>query len=161
MSKCAVCFILSIHKVNKHHCKDLYCLFCSNSFTKITPCWLFSNQIFYCTWEKVNANLRHKKRVKIFLVYCDYGLWKEIAREWSTLFGKRVKKSRGEGRKGCQQSVFSLIGACIRTGCTAGAVERRPQMFVYGLSAFPFALLAMFSPFPQTKSLHVHRLWNT
>ena len=30
-----------------------------------------------------------------------------------------------------QQSVFSPIIACIRIWCTAGAVERRSQMFVY------------------------------
>ena len=30
-----------------------------------------------------------------------------------------------------QQSVFLAIGVCIRIWCTAGAVERRSQMFVY------------------------------
>ena len=40
-----------------------------------------------------------------------------------------------------QQSVFSPIGA----------VERWSQMFGYRLSPFPFPLLAMFSPFPQTE----------
>ena len=53
----------------------------------------------------------------------------------------------------CQQSVFSPMGACIRIWCTAGAVERPSQMFVYRLSPFPFSLLAIFSPFPQTESL--------
>ena len=53
----------------------------------------------------------------------------------------------------CEQSVFSPIGACIRICCTAGAVERRSQMFVYRLSPFPFPLLAIFSPFPRTESL--------
>ena len=53
----------------------------------------------------------------------------------------------------CQQSVFSPMRACIRIWCTAGAVERRSQMFVYRLSPFPFSLLAIFSPFPQTESL--------
>ena len=52
-----------------------------------------------------------------------------------------------------QQSVFSPIGACSRIWCTAGAVERRSQMFVYRLSPFPFPLLMIFSPFPQTESL--------
>ena len=53
----------------------------------------------------------------------------------------------------CQQSVFSPMGACIRIWWTAGATERRSQMFVYRLSPFPFSLLAIFSPFPQTESL--------
>ena len=53
----------------------------------------------------------------------------------------------------CQQSVFLPMGACIRIWCTAGAIERRSQMFVYRLSPFPFSLLAIFSPFPQTESL--------
>ena len=53
----------------------------------------------------------------------------------------------------CQQSVFSPKGACFRIWCTAGAVERRSQMFVYRLSPFSFLVLAIFSPFPQTESL--------
>ena len=54
-----------------------------------------------------------------------------------------------------QQSVFSPIRACIRIWCTAGAVEQKPQIFVYRLSPFPFPfpLLAIFWPFPQTESL--------
>ena len=52
----------------------------------------------------------------------------------------------------CQQSVFSPMGACIRIWCTAGAVERRSQMFVYRLSPFPFSLLAIFSPFPKQRA---------
>ena len=52
----------------------------------------------------------------------------------------------------CQKSVFSPI-ACIRIWCSAVAVERRPQMFFYRLSPFPFPHLAIFSPFPQTESL--------
>ena len=48
----------------------------------------------------------------------------------------------------CQQSVFSPMGACIRIWCTAGAVERRPQMFVH--RPFRFSL----SPVPHlTKGL--------
>ena len=50
-----------------------------------------------------------------------------------------------------QQSVFSPIGASIRIWCTVGAVERWSQFFGYRLSPFPFPLLAMFSPFPQTE----------
>ena len=61
----------------------------------------------------------------------------------------------------CQQSVFSPMGACIRIWCTAGAVERRSQMFVYGLSPFPFSLLSIFSPFHQTESLFTAVLENT
>ena len=53
----------------------------------------------------------------------------------------------------CQQSVFSPKGACFRIWCTAGAVERRSQMFVYRLSPFSFPVIAIFSPFPQTESL--------
>ena len=53
----------------------------------------------------------------------------------------------------CQQSVFLPIEACIRIWCAAGAVEQRSQMFVYRLSPFPFHLLAIFVPFPQTESL--------
>ena len=52
-----------------------------------------------------------------------------------------------------QQSVFSPIRACIRILCTAGDVERRSQMVVCKLSSFPFPLLAIFWPFPQTESL--------
>ena len=64
----------------------------------------------------------------------------------------------------CQQSVFSPKGDCFRIWCTAGAVERLSQMFVYALSPFSFPVLAIFSPFPQTESLftgycppHLHR----
>ena len=60
---------------------------------------------------------------------------------------------KGDVNQTCQQSVFSPMGACIRIWCTAGAVERRSQMFVYRLSPFRFSLLAIFSPFPQTESL--------
>ena len=73
-----------------------------------------------------------------------------------SLFGKRVKKSRGEKSDVNQtghQSVFSPIGACIRIRCTVSAMERRSQMFVYRLSPFSFPLFAIFSPFPQTESL--------
>ena len=74
---------------------------------------------------------------------------------------KRLFKSngvRGAGQKSdvnqtSQQSVFSPIGACIRIWCTAGAVERRSQMFVCRPSPFSFPLLALFSPFPQTETL--------
>ena len=40
----------------------------------------------------------------------------------------------------CQQSAFSPIGACIRIWCTAGAVERRSQMFVYRPFCFSLSL---------------------
>ena len=53
----------------------------------------------------------------------------------------------------CQQSVFSPIGACIRIWCTVGATERWSQIFVCRLWPFPFPLLVIFSPFPQTESL--------
>ena len=53
----------------------------------------------------------------------------------------------------CQQPVFLPIRACIRIWCTAGAVEWQSHMFVYSLSPFPFPLLVIFSPFPQTKGL--------
>ena len=52
-----------------------------------------------------------------------------------------------------RESVFSPIGACITIWCTAGAVERQSQMFVYRLSPFPFPLLMIFSPFRQRESL--------
>ena len=55
----------------------------------------------------------------------------------------------------CQQSVFSPMGACIRIWCTAGAVERRSQMFVYRLSPFPFSLPATFFTLsPNREPLH-------
>ena len=53
----------------------------------------------------------------------------------------------------CQQSVLLPIGACIRIWCAVGAMEQQSQMFVYRLSPFPFPLLAIFVPFPQTESL--------
>ena len=55
----------------------------------------------------------------------------------------------------CQQLVFSPIGAWIRIWCTAGAVERRSQMFVYRLSPFPFSLLTIFFTLsPNRKPVH-------
>ena len=64
-----------------------------------------------------------------------------------------VPTEKSDVSQTCQQSVFSPIGACIRMWCTADAVERRPQMFVYRLSPFPFPHLAIFTLFPQTERL--------
>ena len=55
--------------------------------------------------------------------------------------------------------MFTSVRACIRIWCTAGAVERRSQMFVYRLSPFPFPLLAIFSLFPLTVWLSVLLFW--
>ena len=60
----------------------------------------------------------------------------------------------------CQQSVFLPIGACIRIWCSAGAVERRPQMFFYRLSPFPFPHLCDFFTLCRNRE-PVHRLDKT
>ena len=67
----------------------------------------------------------------------------------ATLWSNRVLHAHREAdvNQTCQQSVFSPIGACIRIWCTAGAVERRSQMFVY--RPFRFSL----SPPRSTKGL--------
>ena len=89
----------------------------------------------------------------------------------STLWSKRVLRAdrKADVNQTCQQSVFSpirtrvcrimlqnyagiirqtLIRTCIRIWCTAGAVKRRSQMFVY--KPFRFSL----SPVPRsTKGL--------
>ena len=39
-------------------------------------------------------------------------------------------------------------------------VEWRPQRFAYKLSPFPFPLLVIFSPFPQTESLFTGDQYN-
>ena len=51
----------------------------------------------------------------------------------ATLRTNRVLRAdrKADVNQTSQQSVFSPIGACIRIWCTAGAVERRSQMFVY------------------------------
>ena len=54
----------------------------------------------------------------------------------------------------CQQSVFSPIRTCIRIWCTAGAVERRSQMFVYrpfrfSLSLVPRSTKGLFTGYPS------------
>ena len=64
-----------------------------------------------------------------------------------------VPTKKSDVNQTCQLSVFSPIGAYIRMWCTAGAVERRAQMFVYRLSPFSFPHLAIFSPFLQTERL--------
>ena len=64
----------------------------------------------------------------------------------ATLWSNRVLRAdrKADVNQTCQQSVFSPIGACIRIWCTAGAVERRSQMFVY--RPFRFSL----SPVPRS-----------
>ena len=59
-------------------------------------------------------------------------LWEQIARYVPT------EKPMSIGP--VNMSVFSPIGACIRNWCTAGAVERRSQMFVYRRFRFSLSL---------------------
>ena len=51
----------------------------------------------------------------------------------ATLRTNRVLRAdrKADVNQTSQQSVFLAIGVCIRIWCTAGAVERRSQMFVY------------------------------
>ena len=60
----------------------------------------------------------------------------------ATLRTNRVLRAdrKADVNQTCQQSVFSPIGACIRIWCTAGAVERRSQMFVYRPFRFSLSL---------------------
>ena len=149
-----------------------------SSFTKITDsllAFIQSNISLH-----VGEGYRYPKTQKMCLnLSCIFWLRamkriragvEHVACEQALCLGKGWK-NRGEREgKGCQQSVFSPIGlgACIRICFTAGAVERRSQMFVYVLSPFPVPL--SFSPFPQTKSLstgygvrnmRVKRVWIT
>ena len=162
MSKCAVCCIrLSIKWTNVIGKTNIACfvqlLYKNNRLlTGLFPIKYFTARRIgegYC-YPKTQKN-----KSKSFL-YCEQALC--LGKGW---------KNRGEREvKGCQQSVFQPIAACIRICFTAGAVERRSQMFVYGLSPFTFPLLMSFSFFPQTKSLftgygacnmRVKRVWIT
>ena len=71
---------------------------------------------------------------------------------YQRLFKSNTCRPKNDVNQTCQQSVFLPVEACIRIWCTAGAVEQWSQMFVYRLSPFPFPLLAIFVPFPQTES---------
>ena len=61
----------------------------------------------------------------------------------SILWSKRVRRAdrKADVNQTCQQSLFSPIRACIRIWCTAGAVERRSQMFVHRPFRFPLSLV--------------------
>ena len=78
-----------------------------------------------------------------------------ISLETGSLFGKRVKKSRGENsdvNRTSHQSVFSPIGACIRIRCTASSVERRSQCLSTGSHPFPSPSSRFFHPFPKQRT---------
>ena len=61
----------------------------------------------------------------------------------ATLRTNRVLRAdrKADVNQTSQQSVFSPIGACIRIWCTAGAVERRSQMFVHRPFRFSLSLV--------------------
>ena len=99
----------------------------------------------------------HSSRLKKLISQApEYAMLKIRRPVYKRLFKKnRMPRAdqKSDVNQTCQQSVFSPMGACIRIWCLAGAVEQRSQMFVYSLSPFPFSLLTIFSPFPQTESL--------
>ena len=74
-----------------------------------------------------------------------------------SLFGKTVKKSRGEKsdvNQTCHQSVFSPTGACIRIRCTASAV------CLQALTLFLPPLRDFFTLSPNREPAHRLRCYN-
>ena len=80
----------------------------------------FSFWLFYIKMSSPN-----KRRSSLFPLVWWWCHCVAISLGTGSLFGKRVKKSRGEKsdvNQTCHQSVFSPIGVCIRIRCTASAV---------------------------------------
>ena len=82
-----------------------------------------------------------KLQLSVFLkIVWDFWLERVVSSlDRLLLWSNRVLRAdrKADVNQTCQQSVFSPIGACNRIWCTAAAVERRSQMFVYRPFRFP------------------------